>query len=184
MYVSRHITNVSHHITGVSHHVTDVSHSIMSVSLLTAHHITSYHVISRTYHIVSCTYHVRITSHHDRITSYHVHITPYHARITARAFRMYHDHIMSYHDMFRFCTVSDAYHNVSTCIGMGTCVSQMRSHISERIITYHNISQYGRYHRTYRTRIDIYHTYHDSFVYRGVSRWVGVRTVYRVVCIT
>jgi len=60
--------------------------------------------------------------------------------------RTYHDHIMSYHDVFRSCTVSDAYQKVSTCIGMGTCVSEMRSHISERITTYHNISQRGRYH--------------------------------------
>jgi len=60
----------------------------------------------------------------------------------------------------------------------------MRSHISERITTYHNEVDITGTWSTYQTRIDIYHTYHDSFVYRGVSQWVGVRAVYRVVCIT
>ena len=88
--------------------------------------------------------------------------------------RTYHDHIMSYHDVFRSCTVSDAYQKVSTCIGMGTCVSEMKSHISERITTYHNISQRGRYHWNMEHISDSYR--HLSHVSRQlcVSRRIAV----------
>ena len=57
---------------------------------------------------------------------------------------------------------------------MGTCVSEMRSHISERITTYHNISQRGRYHWNMEHISDSYR--HLSHVSRQlcVSRRIAV----------
>ena len=75
---------------------------------------------------------------------------------------------MSYHDICRSCTVSDVYQNVSTCIRMGTCVSEWRSHISRTYHTYHE-------HITHITHITDITNISDS--YQHLSHISGQRFI-------
>jgi hypothetical protein len=137
-------------------------------------------VVSRSYQIVS-----------DRIMTY--------ASVRIRSYRIVSDHIMTcasvritiischitmFSDLAPYQMRIRRYRHVSEWGLVSVRWGHTYQNVSQHITTYHNEVDITGTWSTYQTRIDIYHTYHDSFVYRGVSRWVGVRAVYRVVCIT
>ena len=137
-------------------------------------------VVSRSYQIVS-----------DRIMTY--------ASVRIRSYRIVSDHIMTcasvritiischitmFSDLAPYQMRIRRYRHVSEWGLVSVRWGHTYQNVSQHITTYHNEVDITGTWSTYQTRIDIYHTYHDSFVYRGVSQWVGVRAVYRVVCIT